>query len=73
MFWPSGGFFGKIARGARPSRSPGGASRAALPDKDVSGGTPNTACGTHALPWIPTQFDLYGRTPMKYMQNIYYE
>ncbi len=37
-------------RGARPSRSLGGASRAALPDKDVFGGTPNTARETHALP-----------------------
>ena len=37
-------------RGARPSRSLGGASRAALLDKDVFGGTPNTARETHALP-----------------------
>src|SRR5208283_419948 len=37
-------------RGARPSRSPCGASRAAHPVKDVFGGTPNTARKTHALP-----------------------
>src|SRR5208282_382602 len=37
-------------RAARPSRSLGGASRAALPHKDVFGGTPNTARETHALP-----------------------
>jgi hypothetical protein len=37
-------------RGARPSRSLGGASRPALPVKDVFGGTPNTARETHALP-----------------------
>ena len=37
-------------RGSRPSRSLCGASRAALQYKDVFGGTPNTACGTHALP-----------------------
>jgi hypothetical protein len=37
-------------RGSRPSRSPGGASRAALPVKDVSGGTPTTMRETHALP-----------------------
>jgi len=36
--------------GARPSRSPGGASRAALPDKEVFGGTPTTARETPALP-----------------------
>src|SRR5208283_5209195 len=36
-------------RGARPSRSLCGASRAALPVKDVFGGTPNTARETHAL------------------------
>src|ERR1700677_3565849 len=36
--------------GARPSRSPCGASRAALLEKDVFGGTPNTARETHALP-----------------------
>ncbi len=36
--------------GARPSRSLCGASRAALPDKDVFGGTPDTARETHALP-----------------------
>jgi hypothetical protein len=35
--------------GERPSRSLGGASRAALPVKDVFGGTPNTARETHAL------------------------
>ena len=37
-------------RGARPSRSPGGASRAALPVKEVFGGTPDPAPETHALP-----------------------
>jgi hypothetical protein len=37
-------------RGSRPSRSLCGASRAALPVKDVSGGMPITARGTHALP-----------------------
>jgi hypothetical protein len=37
-------------QGARPSRSLGGASRAALQAKDVFGGTPNTARETHALP-----------------------
>jgi hypothetical protein len=37
-------------RGARPSRSLGGASRAALPDKDAFGGRPNTARETRALP-----------------------
>ncbi len=50
--------FTRVERGRRPeafgerepSRSPGGASRAALPAEDVSGGTPDTARGTHALP-----------------------
>ena len=37
-------------RGARPSRSLCGASRAAIPVKDVPGGTPGTARETHALP-----------------------
>jgi hypothetical protein len=37
-------------RGPRPSRSLCGASRSALQYKDVFGETPNTACGTHALP-----------------------
>ncbi len=37
-------------RGPRPSRSLCGASRPALPVKDVFGGTPNTARVTHALP-----------------------
>jgi hypothetical protein len=36
--------------GARPSRLLCGASRAAFSGKDVSGGTPNTARATHALP-----------------------
>ncbi len=35
---------------AQPSRSLCGASRPALPLKDVFGGTPDTACETHALP-----------------------
>jgi hypothetical protein len=39
-----------MVQGARPSRSPGGASRAALPVKDVFDGTPTTARETHALP-----------------------
>ena len=40
----------RMVRGSRPSRSLCGASRAALPVKDVSGGTPDTARETHALP-----------------------
>src|SRR5208282_3766273 len=42
--------FYRAAAGRRRTRSPGGASRAALPVKDVFGGTPNTARETHALP-----------------------
>jgi hypothetical protein len=49
-------------RGARPSRSLGGASRAALPDKDVFGGTPNTARETHAL---PTYFSAFQKCRIK--------
>jgi len=40
----------KVEAARRRTRSLGGASRAALPVKDVFGGTPNTERETHALP-----------------------
>jgi hypothetical protein len=42
--------FYRAAGARRRTRSPGGASCDALPHKDVPGGTPSTACETHALP-----------------------
>ena len=42
--------FYRAAATRRRTRSLGGASRAALPVKDVFGGTPTTARETHALP-----------------------
>jgi len=52
--------FYRAAATRRRTRSLGGASRAALPDKDVFGGTPNTARETRALPTHPSAF-LKGR------------
>src|SRR5208283_2634846 len=47
--WGARPFYRAVAA-RRRTQSLCGASRAALPDKDVFGGTPTIAHGTHALP-----------------------
>jgi hypothetical protein len=49
LFFSAGSFY-RAAAARRRTRSLGGASRPALPLKDVFGGTPDTARETHALP-----------------------